>query len=62
MIDENGEEYEECIVGNIIGDHYWGEKKEIKSGTKHFREGTKVYCLFLYGGMGDETLLSLIHI
>lgn len=59
MIDDNGKEYEECIVGNIIGDHYWGEQKEIKSGTKHFRAGTKVYCIFMYGGMGHEHIRVL---
>jgi hypothetical protein len=56
MTDQNGIEYRECIVGNIIGNHYWGEKKEIKSGTKHFRAGTKVYCAFVYGGMGHEAI------
>lgn len=54
MEDINGIEYEECIAGNIIGNQYWGEKKEIKNGTTHFRGGAKVYCLFVYGGMGNE--------
>ena len=54
MLDKNGIEYGECMVGNIIGNHIWGEKKEIKSGTKHLGAGTKVYCLFIYGGMGHE--------
>jgi hypothetical protein len=42
----------ECIVGNIIGKHYKGVDKAITSGTKHFSAGTKVYCVFMYGGMG----------
>jgi hypothetical protein len=54
MTDKNVVQYEECIVGNIIGNHYWGQQKEIKSGTKHFRAGAKVYCIFMYGGMGHE--------
>ncbi len=54
MIDENGLEYELSIVANIIGDHYWGEAKLIKSGTKHFRPGAKLYCVFMYGGMGHQ--------
>lgn len=53
-IDPDAMEGEEVIVANIIGDHYWGEQKEIKSGTKHFRPGAKVYCVFMYGGMGHH--------
>lgn len=59
MIDEQGLPYEYCIVGNIIGEHYWGEQKEIKSGTKHFSAGTKVYCILMYGGMGHENIRVL---
>ena len=54
MIDENKKEYAECVVGNIIDKHIWGEQKEIKRGTKHFRPGAKMYCVFMYGGMGHE--------
>ena len=32
--DAEGKYYIECIVGNIIDKHYWGEQKEIRSGTK----------------------------
>ncbi len=49
-------EYKEAIVANIIGNHLWGEDKQIKSGTKHFRAGTKVYCVFMYAGMGHENV------
>lgn len=59
MRDEFGIEYEECIVGNIIGNHYWGTSKEIKRGSKHFRAGAKVYCVFMYGGMGHEQVRVL---
>jgi len=45
-----------CIVGNIVGNHFFGEQKEIKSGTKHFRPGAKVYCIPEFGGMGHETI------
>ncbi len=31
-----------CIVGNIVDDHFYGEQKKIKSGTKQFRPGAKV--------------------
>ncbi len=59
MKDENGNEYEECVVGNIICQHHYGTNKEIKSGTKHFSGGTKVYCLFIYGGPGHENIRVL---
>ena len=54
MLDENNLGYEECFVGNIIGNHYWGKEKKIVSGTPYFSAGTKVYCAFKYGGMGNE--------
>ena len=59
MTDENGIEYEECFVGNIIGEHYWGKEKIIRRGTKQFSAGTKVYCAFVYGGMGNERVIVL---
>lgn len=59
MKDENNIEYQDCFVGNIIGNHYWGEEKKIVSGTKYFSAGTKVYCAFVYGGMGDERVIVL---
>ena len=49
-------EYLWCIVGNIVDQHYFGEQKEIKSGTKHFPPGAKVYCIPEYGGMGHEKI------
>jgi hypothetical protein len=54
MTDKDGKTYLECVVGNIIGRHVFGEQREIKNGIKHFRAGTKVYCVFMYGGMGHE--------
>jgi hypothetical protein len=59
MRDENNIEYDDCFVGNIVGNHYWGEEKIIRSGTKHFTANTKVYCAFVYGGMGHETVIVL---
>lgn len=59
MLDKNGVAYAECIVGNIIGNHYWGENKEIRSGTKQFGAGAKVYCVFMYGGIGQEQIRVL---
>jgi hypothetical protein len=45
-----------CLVGNIIGEHPVGENKEIKSGTKHFSTGTKVYCFPPQWGDGYEKI------
>ena len=45
-----------CIVGNIVDKHYYGEEKEIKSGTKHFRPGAKVYCIPEFGGIAHEQI------
>jgi len=56
MRDETGTEYEECVVGSIIGPHEWGKHHEIKYGTKYFSSGTKVYCIFMYSGMGNERI------
>ncbi len=56
MKDQNVIEYEERVVGNIIGPHECGEQHEIKYGTKYFSSGTKVYCIFMYSGMGHERI------
>ncbi len=50
------EAFRYILVGNIIDKHYHGEDKEIKSGTKQFRAGAKVYLLPEYGGMGHENM------
>ncbi len=47
------------LVGNIIGDHYFGQNKEIKSGTKHFRAGSKVYLFPEFGGMGHQRIIVI---
>ena len=51
---QNDISYENSIVGNIIDRHIWGQEKRIQRGTKHFRPGTKVYCIFEFGGNGHE--------
>ncbi|HRI26715.1 MAG TPA: hypothetical protein PK239_11555 [Chitinophagales bacterium] len=43
-----------CLVGNIIDEHYFGEHKEVKRGTKHFLPNTKVYCFPSLWGDGYE--------
>jgi len=53
---EPNKEFRYILVGNIIDKHYSGENKEIRSGSKHFRAGAKVYLLPQYGGMGHENI------
>lgn len=54
--DEFGKEYRYIMVGNMIDKHYFGENKEIRSGTKQFRPGAKLYLFPEYGGMGHENI------
>lgn len=49
-------EFRFILVGNIIDKHFYGEMKEIKSGTKQFRADAKVYLFPEYGGMGHEKM------
>ena len=53
---KNPEEFRYILVGNIIDKHYYGENKEIRSGTKQFRAGAKVYLLPKYGGNGHTDI------
>ena len=59
--DVNEIEWVYCIVGNIVEKREFGENKEIRDGTKHFRSGTKVYCLphIGYGGTGWEDIVVM---
>lgn len=53
------QEWQWCLVGNIVGEHEHGENHEIKSGTKQFRPGAKVFINLVYGGMGHESILVI---
>lgn len=49
-----------CLVGNVIGEHPYGEGgKETRSGTKAFSAGTKVYCLPGRWGDGYEKIMVI---
>ena len=50
------EEYRYVLVGNIIDRYYFGENKEIRRGTDHFRPGAKVYLLPEYHGNGHDAI------
>ena len=49
-------EFEYCLVGNIVEKHFFGETKEIRYGSKHFRGGAKVYIFPAFGGCGHENI------
>ncbi|MCM1579610.1 MAG: hypothetical protein NC078_12520 [Ruminococcus sp.] len=52
-------EWRWCLVGNICGEHEFGEEHEIRRGTKHFSPGTKVYLYPPYGGMAHENIVAV---
>ena len=58
-IDFENREFEWCIIGNIVNEHYWGEEKIIKKGNKQFRPGAKVYCVPQFGGVAHEVIRVL---
>lgn len=45
-----------CVVANVVAEHPLGENREIRSGTKHFSAGTKVYCYPPLWGDGYENI------
>ncbi|MCR5621129.1 MAG: hypothetical protein K6G18_04670 [Treponema sp.] len=47
------------LVGNIIGEHEFGENRDIYYGTKHFSSGTKVYCAPAQWGDGYENIVVI---
>lgn len=48
-----------ALVGNIVQTHEYGEEKEIKSGTKQFRPGAKVYIAPANWGDGYENVIVI---
>ena len=53
--DKSGEqEWQWCLVGNIVREHEYGENHEIRYGNKQFYPNTKVFVNLVYGGMGYE--------
>lgn len=53
------EEWQWCLVGNIVQEHEYGENHEIRYGNKQFRPGAKVYINLVYGGMGHENIVVI---
>ncbi len=52
-------EWQWCLVGNIVGEHLYGENKELRRGNKQFRPNAKVFVNLVYGGMGHESILVI---
>ena len=48
-----------CLVGNIVQEHEYGEKHEIKFGTKQFSRGTKVFLAPIQWGDGYENIIVI---
>jgi len=51
---DNDSESVWCVVANVVETRLHGEGREIRSGTKHFSPGTKVYCFPPLWGDGYE--------
>ena len=48
-----------CIGANVVLEREYGEHKEIRRGTKHFKPGAKVFILDFYWGMGADELVVM---
>ena len=53
------QEWQWCLVGNIVEAHEYGEEHIIKYGNKQFSPNTKVFINLIYGGMGHERILVI---
>lgn len=56
---DSEEEWQWCLVGNIVEKHEYGEERTIKYGNKQFRPNAKVFINLVYGGMGHESILVI---
>ncbi len=48
-----------CLVGNIVESHEYGEDHEIKTGTKQFMPGAKIYLAPIQWGDGYENIVVI---
>lgn len=53
------QEWQWCLVGNIVLEHEYGESHELRYGNRQFRPGAKVFVNLVYGGMGHERILVI---
>ena len=59
MLLEERQEWRWALVGNIVGEHEFGEEHEVRRGTKQFRPGAKVYCSYPQWGDGYENIVVI---
>lgn len=55
-IKANGIQFVWCLVGNIVEKHYFGEERQVKTGTKQFAPNAKMYCFPTQWGDGYENI------
>ena len=48
-----------CLVGNIVKSHEYGEDHEIRTGTKQFMPGAKIYLAPIQWGDGYEDVVVI---
>lgn len=53
------QEWQWCLVGNIVEECEYGENHELRHGNKQFRPNAKVFVNLVYGGMGHESILVI---
>ena len=51
------QEWRWCLVGNIVKEHPYGEEHIMRTGTRHFRPCTKVYCAPMNWGDYDSIVV-----
>ena len=56
---EKGHVFVWCLVGNIVEEHEFGEEHEVKTGTKQFGPGAKVYLAPVQWGDGFENVVAI---
>lgn len=54
--DISDQDWRWCLVGNIVKTHEYGEDHEIKTGSRHFAPGAKVYMAPVQWGDGYERI------
>lgn len=57
--EENKAKWRWCLVGNIVGEHSFGQDGETRIGTKQFPPGAKVYIDHNQWGDGYENVIVI---
>jgi hypothetical protein len=51
-----------CLVANVVPFREWRPEKQVRSGTRHFSGGAKVYCDRTTGGLGFDAEFGTISV